>query len=120
MSAIVLNRSEIENRVRNGGNSFTKEEIVAYRDIIREVRAEKKKWLASLGEEQQLDIVRAAIRKGFQLEATSMKELKNCDKFSPVFVRRDETVTLRNKAERLAAELAKVQAAIQNAQAVAA
>lgn len=103
-----LTKDQINNRVRNGGNSFTKDEMLAHRDEIKIARQEKKEWLGGLNEAEQLDIVRAAIRNGFQLQDTKMSHLKRSDKFTPVFIRKDEATALDNEEQKLLAKLEKI------------
>jgi hypothetical protein len=107
---LALSNDQIVNRVKNGGNSFTKEEITLYKVQIKQARAAKKTWLSSLNEEEQLDIVRAAIRNGYQLEGTVSKTMKTCDKFQPVFIRRDLMSSIQAEEDRCMAKLAKLAA----------
>jgi CRISPR/Cas system-associated endonuclease/helicase Cas3 len=116
----LLTQEQINNRVRNGGNSFTKEEMLAHRDEIKLARKEKKEWLGGLNEAEQLDIVRAAIRNGFQLQDTKMSHLKRSDKFTPIFVRKDEVTALDNEEAKLLAKLEKIAARKAELNAVAA
>jgi len=116
----LLTKEQINNRVRNGGNSFTKEEMLAHRDEIKLARKEKKEWLGSLNEEEQLDMIRAAIRNGFQLQDTKRLNLKKSEKFTPVFIRKDEATALDNEEKKLLAKLEKITARKAELNAVAA
>ena len=105
---VILTKEQINNRVRNGGNSFTKEEMLQYRAEIKIARQEKKEWLSSLNEEEQLDMIRAAIRNGFQLQDTKRLNLKKSEKFTPIFIRKDEATALASEEAKLLAKLEKI------------
>lgn len=115
-----LTKEEIRNRVRNGGNSFTKEELLAHREEIKLERADKKKWLSGMNEQEQLDIVRSAIRNGFQLVDTKRRNLKNCEKATLTFKRTDEATSLDAEEAKLLAKLEKIAARKAELNAVAA
>jgi hypothetical protein len=60
---LVLTNDAIVQRV-NHGNSFTREEMLAYRDQIKAARAEKKTKLASLEAPQVCNLITAVLNRG--------------------------------------------------------
>lgn len=102
---LVLNGQEIVNRVNNG-NSFSKEEIVAYRDQIKAARLAKRERLANLDGAGILAAVAALQQQGFVLTDTKSVEGKRTDKCSFVFTRKAE----QSEADRYRLQIAKLQA----------
>lgn len=102
---LVLNNDAIVQRV-NHGNSFTREEVLAYRDQIKAARLQKKANLAALDSSGILAAVAKAQGEGFVLTDTKSIEGKRTEKWSLVFTRKAE----QTEAQRIEAQIAKLQA----------
>lgn len=102
---LVLNNQEIVNRVNNG-NSFSKDEMVAYRDQIKAARLQKRERLSNLDGAGILAAVAALQQQGFVLTDTKSIEGKRTDKCSFVFTRKSE----QSEADRYRLQIAKLQA----------
>jgi len=102
---LVLNSQEIVYRV-NRGNSFSKDEMVAYREQIKAARLAKREQLGSLDGAGILAAVAALQEQGFVLTDTKSIEGKRTDKCSFVFTRKSE----QSEADRIRNQIAKLQA----------
>jgi hypothetical protein len=102
---LVLTNDAIVQRV-NHGNSFTREEVLAYRDQIKAARLQKKANLAALDSSGILAAVAKAQGEGFVLTDTKSIEGKRTEKWSLVFTRKAE----QTEAQRIEAQIAKLQA----------
>jgi len=102
---LVLNNDAIVQRV-NHGNSFTREEVLAYRNEIKAARLQKKANLAALDSSGILAAVAKAQGEGFVLTDTKSIEGKRTEKWSLVFTRKAE----QTEAQRIEAQIAKLQA----------
>lgn len=102
---LVLNSQEIVNRVNNG-NSFSKEEIVAYREQIKAARLAKRERLANLDDSGILAVVAEMHRLGFVLSDTKAIDGKRTEKRTMTWTRKSEL----SEAERLRNQIAKLQA----------
>jgi hypothetical protein len=102
---LVLTNDAIVQRV-NHGNSFTREEVLAYREQIKAARLQKKANLAALDSSGILAAVAKAQGEGFVLTDTKSVEGKRMEKWSLVFTRKAE----QTEAQRIEAQIAKLQA----------
>ncbi len=102
---LVLTNDAIVQRV-NHGNSFTREEVLAYRDQIKAARLQKKANLAALDSSGILAAVAKAQGEGFVLTDTKSVEGKRMEKWSLVFTRKAE----QTEAQRIQAQIDKLTA----------
>jgi uncharacterized protein YlxW (UPF0749 family) len=102
---LVLTNDAIVQRV-NHGNSFTREEVLAYRDQIKAARFQKKANLAALDSSGILAAVAKAQGEGFVLTDTKSIEGKRTEKWSLVFTRKAE----QTEAQRIQAQIDKLTA----------
>jgi uncharacterized protein YlxW (UPF0749 family) len=102
---LVLTNDAIVQRV-NHGNSFTREEVLAYRDQIKAARLQKKANLAALDSSGILAAVAKAQGEGFVLTDTKSIEGKRTEKWSLVFTRKAE----QTEAQRIQAQIDKLTA----------
>jgi hypothetical protein len=102
---LVLTNDAIVQRV-NHGNSFTREEVLAYRNEIKAARLQKKANLAALDSSGILAAVAKAQNQGFVLTDTKSIEGKRTEKWSLVFTRKAE----QTEAQRIQAQIDKLTA----------
>ncbi len=102
---LVLTNDAIVQRV-NHGNSFTREEVLVYRDQIKAARFQKKANLAALDSSGILAAVAKAQGEGFVLTDTKSIEGKRTEKWSLVFTRKAE----QTEAQRIQAQIDKLTA----------
>jgi formate dehydrogenase assembly factor FdhD len=115
MNTLVIARDELR-RIVNTTNSFTKEQIVANREVIKELRAEKKERLSSFTGTHVAAIVETAKTKGFVVADVKEMHGNRTDKMMIVLKRKNT----ESELDRALKALEKAQAAYEKARAVAA
>ncbi len=110
--SLVMTRDQVQNRVQSS-NSFTREELMANRDMIKVLRAEKKAQLAQATGGHIALIVDRKIAEGFILTDVKQKDGMRQDTVQIVMKRSNTMTPLdRAKAERakLDEKIAKLEA----------
>jgi len=107
---LALSRQDIETRV-NGTNSFSREEMNEYRNLIKVCRDEKKNRLSQLTGSQLGTLIEQQQNQGFSLVDTKMKEGKRTDTLTFIFKRKSTDSELAH-AEKMAAKWAAKAAAL--------
>lgn len=109
---LAMTRDEIVARVNNG-NSFTREEMSEYRNLIKVARDEKKQRLSQLTGSQLGTIIEQQQSQGFTLVDTKVKEGKRTDTLTYVFKRKSQDSALEY-AQKQAQKWAEKAAALAN------
>ena len=109
---LAMTREQIVARVNNG-NSFTREEMSEYRNLIKVARDEKKQRLSQLTGSQLGTIIEQQQSQGFTLVDTKVKEGKRTDTLTYVFKRKSQDSALEY-AQKQAQKWAEKAAALAN------
>jgi hypothetical protein len=115
MNSLVMTRDQLKNRVHST-NSFTKEELMANRDMIKVLRAEKKAQLALATGGHIAVIVDQKRSEGFVLTDLKQKDGLRSDTIT-ITMKRSNTMTPLDRAK---AELAKLMEKVAKLEATAA